>query len=89
MGMPIIVSTYIRAGSSDKTFGVPAPLPQPSGSPDKVFLTQRGERFTGYHLAHDTSGNVIFTMPSQAWLHQPAAWSRRELTVGLFDLRAP
>jgi len=89
--MPIIVSTYIRATQNDKTFGVPhAPPAETNGhQADNVFLTQRGDRFAGYNLQHDGSGNVVLTMPSQAWLHQPAVWSRRSNRVGLFDLRAP
>lgn len=88
--MPVSIGTYIRANPDDKSFGAPPPPPDPQSYPAApVLLTQRGERFTGYHLFHDSDENVIFFMPPSAWLNQPRSWSRREMTVGLFDLRAP
>ena len=86
--MPIIIGNFIRQSPTDDSFGSPPSPPGPNEFPaDAVFLTQRGERFTGYHLFHDSDGNVVYFNKPSAWLTQPRSWSVRDVSIGLFDLR--
>jgi len=85
--MPVIVSSYIRANPNDNSFGLPAE--PPVAAQPGVLTTQRGKRFSGYHLTHDTSGNVLLFMPPQTWLNQPTIYVERGLTFAKFDFRAP
>ena len=86
--MPISISYYVRQTPTDNSFGI-APTAQSAEPAAPTILTQRGARFTGYRLAHDSDGNVILSLPPQAWLNQPATWARRSTVIGEYDLRAP
>jgi len=88
--MPVIIGSFNRSTPTDNSFGVP-PAPRPSNEfpATAVLLTQRGERFAGYHLFHDSSGNLLYFNKPSAWLTQPRSWSARAISYGLFDLRAP
>ena len=86
ISMPVCISAYIRATTADQSFGVPQP-PPPQPQAGDVTTTQRDYRFSGYHLFHDSDGNITLFLPPKAWLNQPAVWSRRQLNVGTFDLR--
>jgi len=85
--MPIIIGTFNRV-PGDSLGMQPPPPPSVTFPASAVLTTQRGDRFTGYHLFHDTDGNLLYFSTPQAWLNQPRSWSLKETTVGLFDLRS-
>lgn len=57
--MPVSISYYVRKTTTDASFGRPPEKPADEVPVGDVTTTQRGERFTGYHLTYDEHGNII------------------------------
>ena len=89
--MPVAVSAVYRSFGVPPAehLPVPEPIPGSNAVPDPLspaYCTQRGYRFTGYHLHHDGDENIIKDYPYD---YQPLWWSKRAIWVANNVMRSP
>ena len=89
--MPVAISAVYNSFNVPPadTLPVPTPIPGSNCVPDPLspaYTTQRGYRFTGYHLHHDGDENIIKTYPYD---YQPMWWSQRAISVANNVMRSP